>query len=85
MSLEQTLKSFIEENLLHDDAKGTVSLDEPLVDRGVLDSMGLMNLIGFLEERLGVRVPDEEVLLENFATINDIVATVDRLKSARQN
>jgi acyl carrier protein len=83
MSLEQTLKTFIEENLMHDDKNRTVGFDEPLIDRGVLDSMGLMNLIGFLEERAGVRVPDEEVLLENFATINAIVATADRLKSAR--
>jgi len=83
MSLEQSLKTFIEENLIHDPANRTVEFDEPLVERGVLDSMGLMNLIGFLEERTGVRVPDEDVLLENFATINAIVATADRLKGAR--
>lgn len=83
MSLEQSLKTFIEENLIHDPSNRTVGFDEPLVERGVLDSLGLMNLIGFLEERTGVRVPDEEVLLENFATINAIVATADRLKGAR--
>ena len=83
MTLEETLKGFIEENLLHDNANRTVTYDEPLIDRGVLDSMGLMNLIAFLEERTGVRVPDEDVLLENFATINAIVATADRLRSAR--
>lgn len=83
MTLEQTLKTFIEETLLHDDSNPSVDCDEPLIERGVLDSMGLMNLIGFLEERAGVRVPDEEVLLENFATINTIIATADRLRNAR--
>ena len=83
MTLEQTLKTYIEQNLMPDDGNRTVGYDEPLIDRGVLDSMGLMNLIAFLEERAGVRIPDEEVLLENFATINAIVATTDRLRSAR--
>lgn len=83
MSLEQTIKTFIEDNLVRDTRNRTVEYDEQLIDRGVLDSMGLMNLIGFLEEKAGIRVPDDEVLLENFASINAIVATVDRLKGAK--
>lgn len=83
MTLEQSLKAFIEENLLRDQTNKTVTYEEELVERGVIDSMGLMNLIAFLEERAGVRVPDDEVMLENFATINDIVKTVDRLRERR--
>ena len=83
MSLEQTIKTFIEDNLVRDTRNRTVGFDEQLIDRGVLDSMGLMNLIGFIEEKAGIRVPDDEVLLENFASINAIVATVDRLRGAR--
>ena len=82
MTLEETLKAFIEENLVRD--KKPVTLDEPLIDRGALDSMGMLNLISFLEERAGVRVPDDEVLLENFASIKDIVQTVDRLRAANR-
>jgi len=80
MKLEEALKAFIEETLVREGGSAAVALDEPLIDRGVLDSMGMLNLISFLEERTGVRIPDDEVLLENFATINDIVATVDRLQ-----
>lgn len=76
-TLEESLKTFIEENLVRGTGPKTVTYDEPLIDRGALDSMGLLNLIGYLEEKCGVRVPDDEVMLENFATINDIVATVD--------
>jgi methoxymalonate biosynthesis acyl carrier protein len=84
MRLEDMLKSFIEETLVREGGAGEVAFDEPLFDRGVLDSMGMLNLISFLEERTGVRVPDDDVLLENFATINAIVSTVDRLKEARR-
>ena len=84
MTLEDALKGFIQETLVREGGSGDVALDEPLLDRGVLDSMGMLNLISFLEERTGVRIPDDEVLLENFATINDIVATVDRLQGGRK-
>ncbi len=49
MTLEQSLKAFIEENLLRDQTNKTVTYEEELVERGVIDSMGLMNLIAFLE------------------------------------
>jgi acyl carrier protein len=81
MTLEETLKAFIEENLVRD--KKPITLDEPLIERGVLDSMGMLNLISFLEERAGVRVPDDEVMLENFASVKAIVETVDRLRADR--
>jgi acyl carrier protein len=81
MTLEESLKAYIEENLVRD--KKPIALDEPLLERGVLDSMGMLNLISFLEEKAGVRVPDDDVLLENFASVNAIVETVDRLRANR--
>lgn len=83
MSLEQTLKVFIEENLVRDKSSGPIGFDESLMTRGVLDSLGLMNLIAFIEEKTGLRIGDDEVMLENFETINAIVATIDRVRSGR--
>jgi acyl carrier protein len=83
MSLEQTLKGFIEENLVRDKSSGPVGFDESLMNRGVLDSLGLMNLIAFIEEKTGVRIADDEVMLENFETINAIVSTIDRARTGR--
>jgi acyl carrier protein len=83
MSFEQILKRFIEENLVRDKSSGPVTADESLMDRGVLDSLGLMNLIAFIEEKTGVRIADDDVMLENFETIDAIVATIDRARSGR--
>jgi len=83
MSLEQTLKVFIEENLVRDKSSGPVANDESLLARGVLDSLGLMNLIAFIEEKTGLRISDDEVMLENFETIDAIVATIDRVRGGR--
>lgn len=83
MSYEQTLKCFIEENLMRDKSSGPLTADESLLQRGVLDSLGLMNLIAFIEEKTGVRIADDDVMLENFETINAIVATIDRARGGR--
>ena len=45
---------------------------ESLVERGVIDSLGIFQLVSFLEETFGVHIGDEEILLENFSTILDI-------------
>ena len=46
--------------------------EESLVERGVIDSLGIFQLVSFLEETFGVHIGDEEILLENFSTIIDI-------------
>jgi acyl carrier protein len=52
--------------------------DETLIfEEGVLDSMGLLFLIEFLDEKFGVKVSDEELNPKNFESINNIVAFVN--------
>ena len=43
-----------------------------LVQSGVIDSLGIFRLVSFLEENCKVRIADEEIVGENFETINDI-------------
>ncbi|MGD2131280.1 MAG: phosphopantetheine-binding protein [Maricaulaceae bacterium] len=54
--------------------------DESLFERGVLDSMDLIELIAFIETNAGVQVPDDEVAPDNFETIAQIDALVARLQ-----
>jgi acyl carrier protein len=49
---------------------------ESLVDEGLLDSFGLADVIALLERVYGVRVPDEDIALDNFASIEKIAAYV---------
>lgn len=44
--------------------------DESLVDAGILDSFGLAELIAWIESTYGVKVPDRDLALENFASID---------------
>jgi len=47
-----------------------------LVESGVIDSLGIFRLVSFLEENCKVRVSDEEIVGENFETIDAIDAFV---------
>jgi len=50
--------------------------DVPIIEQGLVDSLGLFKLIAFVEERLGVKIAPEEIVLENFATIAAIVKLI---------
>ena len=81
--LKQELAQFIEKNLLGDDRKIAVSDTTPLIENGLIDSMGLMQIVSFLEERAGVRVPDDDVTPDNFETVDAIEKMVERLQTRR--
>jgi acyl carrier protein len=49
-----------------------------LFDEGIFDSMGLLNLISFLEEDFGVKVADSELDASNFGSIDAIASFLER-------
>ena len=50
--------------------------DFPIIEGGLVDSLGLFKVIAFIEEKFGVAIPPEEIVLENFATIGAIATLV---------
>jgi acyl carrier protein len=49
---------------------------DSLIDSGIVDSLGILDLVSFLETEFGLHVSDEELLPENFQTIECIAAMV---------
>jgi acyl carrier protein len=78
--LKSELAAFISKNLIGSERKITVDDKTALIEEGIIDSMGLMQIVSFLEERAGVRVPDEEVGPDNFETLEAIDRMVKRLQ-----
>jgi len=74
------LVEFVRTNLLAG-ADGPIKPQTRLVSDGVLDSMGLVLLAGFIEERFGVRVEDADLRAGELETVADIVALIDRRSS----
>jgi acyl carrier protein len=55
----------------------SISDDTLIFDSGLLDSMGLLFLIEFLKEEFGITTNDDELIVENFESINNIVAFIE--------
>lgn len=51
---------------------GDVSPDTPLLDSGVLDSLGILQLMTFIGEQMGVEVSDDDFIPENFQTVGSL-------------
>ena len=72
----------IERFILDADATGKsrtkIDPDESLISNGILDSMALLQLVVFLEERFGITVEDGELIPDNFETINRMQAFMER-------
>jgi acyl carrier protein len=56
----------------------SIEPDESLVQRGVVDSTGVLELVEFLQQRFGITVMDDEITTDNLDTLNSITAFVQR-------
>lgn len=52
--------------------------DEDLLGSGIVDSMGMMNLINFIENEADIKIPSEDMTIENFMTIKNIMQYLSR-------
>lgn len=80
-SVEGRVRSYILENLLFSSDGSELPNDTSLLDMGIIDSTGVLELVTFLEESFGVKIQDSEMLPENFDTVNNIVRFVGRLQT----
>lgn len=80
MSTEETIREFLIRDRLADPSLLEGSYD--LLQSGVLDSLAIFTLVDFIEERLGVAVPDDDLVPENFQTLDAVASMVDRLRAA---
>jgi acyl carrier protein len=74
---ENEIRAFITQELARDTIDANISDDFPLIDSGTLDSLGIFQLVTFLEDEMGVSVADEELTPDNFGTIGAIARLVD--------
>lgn len=78
MDVQARLRAYITENLAVQAGGAEFGDDDPLLDSGIIDSMGVFQLVTFLETEFGAYVDDDEVVPENFETLNSIAALVAR-------
>jgi acyl carrier protein len=75
--IEDTVRRFLTNELAQGDNGATITDDYPLLERQVLDSLGMFELVSFLESEFGIEIQDEELVPANFGTVSDIARLVD--------
>lgn len=75
------LRTFITTNFYVADPQA-LGDEDSLLDAGIIDSTGVLDLIGFVESQFGIKVDDEEILPENLDSIAKLAAFVDRKRAA---
>jgi len=77
MSLRDQIRNFILENFIVEKPEDLVD-DESLLEKGIMDSTGVLELVAFLESNYEIKVDDEELVPENLDSIKNIVNYLDR-------
>jgi acyl carrier protein len=75
---ESVIRTFLADNFPLGGDVGTLGAETSLLEAGVIDSTGVLELIGFLEDTFGVAIPDDDLVPANFDTIGSIVRYLER-------
>jgi len=72
--VKEKIKNFIVENFLF--GERGLKDDEPLFESGIIDSLGLIKLLAFIDETFNISMNMSEINIEDFNTLNDILKTI---------
>jgi acyl carrier protein len=79
MDRKTALIEFVKNEIMRN-KNAKLNEDEDLLSAGVLDSLAILQLVAFIEDRFGIKVPDEDVVFENFQSINALVAYLEKYR-----
>lgn len=82
MSTEARVRKFIVDQFLFGQGADKLGLKDSLLQKGVIDSTGVLEVTSFLEAQFGIDVEDHDLVPANFDSIERIVSFVERKKAA---
>jgi acyl carrier protein len=77
MDVLETVKAYVVENFLFGDDR-RIGPETDFLENGILDSTGVLELVGFLEEKFGIRVEDDEVVPDNMNSLEKITLYISK-------
>jgi acyl carrier protein len=82
--IHAALREFFVDTFLMGDATLAVRDDESLLEAGIVDSTGMLEMVLFLEQHFGFKVEDRELVPENLDSLQRLVQFVGhKLRAAR--
>jgi acyl carrier protein len=80
--MEHEIRVFLADIFFLGDDPTDIPASKSLIESGILDSMGVLELVSFLEEEYRIRIDDAELLPENLDSVQNIVRFVSRKQAA---
>ena len=81
MTTKDAIKAYVAENFLCSNNGFNLSDDTSLLDAGIVDSTGVLELVLFVEERFAIQVLDNEIVPDNFDSINNLTRYIEQKKA----
>jgi len=78
VDVQSILRNYIRDNFLLRKDMTDIGDDDPLLESGIVDSIGIVQFASFLESTFDIVIDDEDIVPENFETMTSIAAFVDR-------
>lgn len=77
MKILEDLENFMLSEVIVDFDRESLKPEEDLLEQGIIDSLGLMKLITFMEQAFHLQVNDEEIIPENFQCLKNMVKLIE--------
>ena len=82
MELRTEIRNFIVENFMMGMNPDELSDSDSLLDKGIIDSTGVLELVGFLEENYRIQIEDEELVPENLDSVDNLANFIQKKQSS---
>ena len=81
MSKEDKIRGYILENFLFTDDQSALSNSDSFLEKGLVDSTGILEIITFIEDDFDLSIEDEEMIPENLDSVDNIIAFITKKQS----
>ena len=78
MPIETLIRNYILGNFLFTDDDSQLQNEASFLEEGIVDSTGVLELVMFVEETFGVVIEDQEIVPENFDSVGQLAAYIQR-------
>jgi acyl carrier protein len=79
MDRRTALTTYIKQEIMRN-PKANLRGDEDLLGAGILDSLAILQLVAYIEDEFGFKIPDEDVVFENFQSIDALAGYLENQK-----
>lgn len=76
-AIETDVREFVTDNFLFGRTNVSLDGDDSLLEEGLIDSTGVLELVTFIEDRFDVTVEDEELVPDNLDSINRLITFIE--------